>query len=99
MVEFFEKDPAESKDPINAEPLQLDCSSCGAALMKVMKKQEAPTSITIKANCCFCGDSSFSQQVSGAFYMVPSNGVQLVGAVDMGNPKNFVIDTKEAENG
>ena len=64
-----------------------------------MKKQHAPTSVTVKANCCFCGDSSFTKEVSGAFYMVPSEGVQLVGAMDTGDSKRFIIETKESGDG
>jgi len=98
MVDFFHKEPEEAKPPVDVKSIQLDCSSCGKSLVKVMRVKEAPTSINVRANCCFCGDSSFVQEVSGSFYMIPSEGVQLSEAPSAGDNKNFIIETKELPN-
>jgi len=99
MVDFFQKEPEEAKPPVDVTSIQLDCSNCGKHLAKVMLVKDAPTSVKIKANCCFCGDSSFLKEVSGAFYMVPSEGVKLEEAPIMGDNNSFVIKTtKELPN-
>ena len=94
MVDFFNKEPEEDlKPPVDVTSIQLDCSSCGKNLAKVMRVNDAPTSVKIKANCCFCGDSSFLKEVSGAFYMVPSEGVKLKGVPAASDNNNFIIET------
>lgn len=95
MVDFFHKEPEDPKPPVDVTSTQLDCSGCGKALAKVMRVNDAPTSVKIKANCCFCGDSSFLKEVSGAFYMVPSEGVRLEGIPAMGDNNNFIIETRK----
>ena len=98
MVDFFQKEPEDPKPPVDVKSIQLDCSNCGKSLVRVMRVKDAPTSVSIKANCCFCGDSSFTKEVSGAFYMVPSDGVELQGVPSSGDNKRFVIETKETPN-
>ena len=97
MVDFFHKEPEDPKPPVDVTSIQLDCSSCGKNLAKVMRVNNAPTSVKIKANCCFCGDSSFLKEVSGAFYMVPSEGVKLGGAPATDDNNSFVIETTKEE--
>ena len=93
MVEFFQKEPEDPKPPVDITSIELDCSNCGKSLAKVMRVNNAPTTVKIKANCCFCGDSSFIKEVSGAFYMVPSEGVKLEGVPAASSNNNFIIET------
>ena len=93
MVDFIQKEPEDPKDPVDVTSIQLDCSSCGRNLAKVMRANNTPTTVKIKANCCFCGDSSFLKEVSGAFYMVPSEGVKLKGVPAASSNNNFTIET------
>jgi len=95
MVDFFHKEPEDPKPPVDVTSIQLDCSNCGKALAKVMRVNGAPTSVKIKANCCFCGDSSFLKEVSGSFYMLPSEGVRLEEIPAMGDNNSFIIETRK----
>ncbi len=43
----------------------LKCSNCGKSLVDVWVTTKSEVRTTFRANCPFCGDKSFSQEVKG----------------------------------
>ncbi len=54
---------------VDAGHVYLDCSACGAALLDVWSTRPGePHTWKLRANCPFCGDSSFVTEIKGGFH-------------------------------
>jgi hypothetical protein len=56
----------------------LKCSNCGKELVDIwITHPDMSVLTTIVAQCCFCGDKSFSKKIDGIFHVGPVNGVNI----------------------
>ena len=63
----------------------IECSSCLRPLVKIQKKEDdASLNWKAKANCPYCGDSSFLFDFNGKF--------EYSGIEDDGIPKTMIVD-------
>ena len=98
MVDFHEMEEKEAKPPVDVDSVPIICTNCDSKLLTVKKVKEAPTTIKIRAKCCFCKDKTFYKEVSGAFYLAAEPNVFLEGVSEEGEAQHFIIETKEKDN-
>lgn len=62
----------------------LECSSCQRPLVELVLANKAELRWKVKADCPYCGDSSFTKDFDGAF--------SYKGIEENGVPKTMVVD-------
>lgn len=82
------------------DSIELSCSSCNKNLCRIVKvKDNVDKVIEARAECPFCGDTSFTAEMSGEFYIAPAQGVLLASADQDGSGDSFVIKMRKIDNG
>ena len=83
-MKFFEKEKTETpkiQDP-PPELIETDfnCSNCERPLLKTLRTKDVDHFTKVRVHCSECDDFSFTKEVSGAFFIAPSEGVKIQDA-------------------
>tara|TARA_Y100001938_G_scaffold131336_1_gene188320 strand:- start:3004 stop:3252 length:249 start_codon:yes stop_codon:yes gene_type:complete len=57
----------------------LECSNCSKKLVEIWIKNSSDKLSKVRAECCYCGDRSYSVEVRGEFYIGGTDNASLEG--------------------